>query len=81
MARKVKQKTGAPMDANGKPIEVGCKLCSKLFPDNKVVCESIEPDGRVWLKQTRDGSIAFLVEPTKARWIVTAYPDKKDDKG
>ena len=75
MARKVKEKTGAPKDADGKLIKIGCSLCSKLFPDQKVVCESIA-DGGVWLKQLQDGSMAFFVVPETAQWVVTKYPDK-----
>lgn len=78
MGKEVKKKVkpAAPKDADGKVIKVGCHLCSKLFPDQKVICESVD-NGGVWLKQLQDGSITFFVVPETAQWVVTKYPDEK----
>lgn len=68
-----------PVDANKKPIEVGCKLRSRIFSGNKVACSSIEQDKgktKVWLVQEQSGSRPFLM-PKNSQWVVYKYPDKK----
>ena len=77
---KSKTKVGAPKDRDGKRVEIGCSLRSKMYPTNKVVCENIV-DGGVWLRQEQSGSMAFFIDNVtlkNSQWVVFKYPDKKD---
>lgn len=61
-------------DLNGKKVELGCGLKSKMFPENEVECVGFQ-DKSPLLQQLLPGSAPFKM-PKKSQWFVCKEPDK-----